>query len=130
MFKKSNIFILLPIMLICFSGCTTTREHLEQARFTISELEQINGERATRNAELEQLYNIEREGNQALKRIIEGQRTRINNYLESERKRIEEEKRIIDSLTGIFGEGNGIIRELREGYYKIREIVLQPEEVE
>ncbi len=122
------VFII--VFIIIFTGCTTTRTALREARNTIDQLEQLNAERTARNVELAQLYNAERTGNQGLERIIENQQSEINGYIESEKSRIEAEKLIIDSLSGIFGEGSDIIEELIRGYNNIREIFEQTKEME
>ena len=127
MFKS---IVVLFICLFTFSGCNTTKRALAEARVTITDLEQLNAERAARNEELERLYNAERIGNQELKRIIEKQQSELDGYFESERKRIEREKLIVNSLTGIFGEGSDIIEELIRGYSDIAESIGQTEPVE
>jgi hypothetical protein len=122
--------IIIGFLIIILSGCTTTRQALESARETISQLEQSNGERAARNIELEGLYTAERAGNKELERIINNQQSELNGYIEAERNRIEAEKLIVESLTGIFSEGSEIIEELIRGHYNIREIFEQAEEME
>ncbi len=124
MYKISFIIIFIIIL----SGCTTTRTALKEARGTIEQLERSDAERTARNIELAGLYNTERAGNEALKGIISSQQSELDDYIEAERNRIAAEKLIIDSLTGVFGEGSEIIEELIRGYNSIREIVLKNEE--
>lgn len=124
-----KIFIIILFCILTFTGCTTITRALTEAKNSIAELEQLNEERAERNLELESLYNSERTGNQELERIIDNQQSELDGYIESEKNRIEAEKRIIDSLSGIFGEGSEIIEELIRGYFDIRKIILQDEEI-
>ncbi len=115
------IFII--FFIIIFTGCSTTRRALEESRNTIEQLKQVDAERTARNTELERLLESERSGNLKLERIING-------YVESEKYRIEEEKRIIDSLQGIFGEGSEIIENLKLGYDNIRKYFESQESME
>ena len=124
-----NIIISIFIIIALF-GCSTTRQSLDEARDLIVELERSDALRTARNEELEELYNAERAGNTELKEIINSQKSELNKYIESERKRIESEKRIIEKLSGKFGEGSEIITELIEGYNSIRKIIHQNEETE
>ena len=115
-----HYFPIIILIAALFPGCASTRT-IEQARATITELEQYNAERAARNIELEKLFAAERAGNNQLKEIIENQQSELDGYIESERNRIAAERLIIESLTGIFGEGSKIIEELINGYRKIKQ---------
>jgi len=109
------IFIILSL-----SGCASLRT-LESARSKITKLEQLNEAGTARNGELESLLESERTGNQELKRIISEKQSELDGYFESEKRRIEAERKLIDSLSGIFEEGSDIIEELIRGYRLIRE---------
>jgi len=125
-----KLYIILIIIIVSlFTGCASTRT-LEQARDTIAELKQSNAERAARNIELEKLFNAERAGNNQLKEIISKQQSELNGYIESERNRIAAERLIIESLTGIFGEGSKIIEELINGYKQIKQYYFPVEVLE
>lgn len=113
----------ITIIFICFliiSGCATYRRTIESARESIEQLEQINADEAARNKSLESLIESERAGNKELERIIGEQKSKLNGYIESERIRSENEKRIIESLSDIFKQETDIIEQLREGYRLIR----------
>ena len=112
--------IIIVCIIIILSSCTTTRQALRQSRDTIEQLEQLNDDRRARNTELESLINAERAGNKELERIISEQQSSLNGYIESERARLERERQIIDSLSGIFSEGSDLIRQLKKGYRLIR----------
>jgi regulator of replication initiation timing len=115
-----KLFIVIFIIIV-FSGCTTTGAALRETRNTVIQLEQLNAERSVRIAELEKLYDAEAEGNTALRRVLKEQQSTLDKYIKSERYRIEQEKRIADNLSEIFGEGAAIIEEILDGYKKIRE---------
>lgn len=118
MYKSIIIFI---ILLLSLSGCTTYRRSIESARESIKQLEQLNADEAARNTALEILIDAEREGNKELERIITDQQSKLDGYIESERLRSEDERRIIESLSDIFSEEADIIEKLKQGYQLIRE---------
>ena len=114
-----NIIIISFVILL--SGCTTIRRDLKSARATIGQLEQLNLDEAARNTALEILINAERAGNKELERIITEQQERVDGYIESEKIRTENEKRIIENLSDIFREEADIIEQLKQGYRLIRD---------
>ncbi len=116
-----KIFIVISICVLSFPGCATYRRNIESARESIEQLEQLNTEEAARIKSLESLVESERAGNQELERIIGEQKSKLNGYIESERIRSEDEKRIIESLSGIFIQETDIIEQLKKGYQLIRE---------
>lgn len=130
MVKKIFIIAFIVVSCISFSGCQSYSRQIAAAENIIDELERVNGERAAEHAKLEQLYNIERTGNQALATLNDQIQGELNNYTESERRRIEAEREIIENLAGIFGNGQDIINQLIEGYEEIRRYILSLEEVE
>jgi peptidoglycan hydrolase CwlO-like protein len=121
MAKKILIVAITFVVLVVtiFSGCSTTRA-LRSARDRIVELEQINEEGTKRNTELENLLESERIGNQQMGELLSRIRSENERYLESERNRIEAEKQLANSLSGIFREGSDIIEQLIRGYHEIR----------
>ena len=125
---KINIIFIIVFILIA-SGCASIRA-LGSARSKIVELEQLNEARAARYTELEGLYNSEREGNKELERISRNQLSELNGYIESEKHRLEAERLIVDSLSGIFEEGESVIEGLIRGYQLIREYFEAQEIVE
>ena len=117
-----KIFVII-FVIVSFIGCRTFSDINDESTERVRELEQLNRDGETRNAKLEELYDSERKGNEAL-------RGTINDYLESERQRVEAEKRFIDSISGILQEGGDIIKRLFEGLEEIERYVLSLEEVE
>lgn len=117
MYKANIVFILLILTL--FSGCSTFRD-LRSARDRVIELERLNEEGAVRNSQLENLLKSERAGNEELERLLAEKRSKLEEYLESERIRIAAERKLADSLSGVFRESTDIIEGLIEGYRIIR----------
>lgn len=120
------MYKIIAILFICFfsiTGCATYRDQITAAENIIDELKRSDAERAIEYTKLEQLYNSEREGNTAL-------RKELNDYTESEKRRIDAEREIVKNLEGIFGSGQDIISKLIEGYEEIRKYVLSLEKVE
>lgn len=107
---RKTSFIIFSVLIACclFSGCATTRA-LQSAQNRVIELEQLGEERAARLEEQEQLNLAARGRAEELRRINE-------EYIKSERARLEADKLFIDSLTGIFKEGADIIERLIEGF--------------
>lgn len=117
---KIVIVFIFSICILTLSGCASTGV-IESARDRINELEQLNEAGAARNTELEELNASERAGNKELGDLLLGLRTENKQYLEAERNRLEAERLIVDSLTGIFEEGEDIIEGLIRGYHLIRD---------
>ncbi|MCK5612662.1 hypothetical protein KAR91_62900 [Candidatus Pacearchaeota archaeon] len=116
----SKFIIIFIIVILSFPGCASTRA-IESARNTIAGLEQLNTEQESRNIELEKLLESEREGNKELEKLLLGLREENNQYFESERNRVAEERKIIDRLSGIFSSESEIIEKLIRGYREIRD---------
>jgi len=116
-----KIIIISIILIFCFPGCATYRRVIESARESIEQLEQLNADETARNKILEELIIAERAGNKELERIIRNQKSELDGYIESERIRSEDEKRIIESLSNIFSQEADIIEKLKRGYQLIRE---------
>lgn len=117
MAKINIIFIVVFILVI--SGCASTRV-IESARNTIDGLEQLNREQESRNIELKELLESEREGNKELGNLLLELRAENKQYIESERDRTTEERKIIERLSGIFSSESEIIEKLIHGYNEIR----------
>lgn len=115
----SKIFIIIFICVLTFPGCASLRD-IESARNSITELEEIVSERTAANDEFERIIESERARNQEFERVIFGQQSTIDGFVISEENRIAAERKLIDSLSGIFREGSDIIEELIAGYYEIR----------
>ncbi len=127
MVKK--IFIILSLCLLSL-GCRTVGGTTQDAKDIIAELERANEARAIEYAKLEKLYNSEREGNQELRDLNEEIQGELDDYAESERRRIEAEREYIDSIAGIFGTGQEIIDQLIQGLDGIGKTILSNEDVE
>jgi hypothetical protein len=114
-----RIIISIVLIIIIFTGCTTLRT-LESARSRIAELEELNAEGDFRNTTLQGLLKAERTGNEELERILTEKRSELEIYFRSEKLRIEAERKLADSLSGIFSESTDIITQLIEGYRQVR----------
>jgi len=112
--------VIISFLVISLCGCTTTRQSLDSARSRVIELEELNKEGAARNTELANLLESERIGNEELERILSEKRSELEGYFDSERSRIEAERRLADSLSGIFNEGSDIVEQLIKGLREIR----------
>ena len=126
---KIIIICIVLILILSLSGCTSTRA-IRSARNRINELEKLNEAGAARNTELGELLESERAGNKEMGILLSGIRTENDKYIEAERNRIEAERLVIDSLTGIFKEGEDLIEGLIRGYNIIREYIEALEVVE
>ncbi len=116
----SKNLIILIIILFALSGCTSTRV-IESARDRIAELEKLNEAGAARNIELEKLNEAERAGNKELGDLLFRLRAENEQYIEAERNRLEAERLIVDSFSGIFEDGETIIERLIRGHNLIRD---------
>jgi len=105
--------------MLVLTSCTTLRT-LESARDRIDELKQLNAAGTIRNSQLEGLLEAERTGNAELERILSEKRSELEKYITSEELRIIAERKLADSLQGIFSEGSDIIGQLIEGYRQVR----------
>jgi len=116
MVKISIIFIML---LAIFSGCASTRV-IESARDRINELEGLNEAGTARNIELAELLESERSGNEAIRIIVESQKSEIDGYLQSAKNRTESEKRIAEGIGDIFVDGETELEGVIRRYYLLR----------
>ena len=130
MAKKIFVIIFVVISCFAFSGCQSYSRKIADAENTIDELKRSDAERAIEYSRLEGLYNRERAGNTALRDINGEIQGKLDGYTESERRRIEAEREILENLEGIFSSGQGIIDQLIEGYEEIRKFISSLEKVE
>lgn len=117
MSKINIIFIILIITL--FSGCNTTRA-LNSARARVTEFQQLNVERESRITELEGLLESARSGNKQISDLLTKLRAENDRYTESERRRLEDDRKLVSGISEIFKEGTGLIERLIDGLRLIR----------
>lgn len=115
---KINIIFIIVFILIT-SGCASTRV-IESARDRINELEGLNEAGTARNLELAELLESERSGNEAIRIIVESQKSELDDYFQSAKNRTESQKRIAEGIGDIFVDGETELEGVIRRYYLLR----------
>ena len=115
--------IILVFAVIFLTGCATYRRAIESARESIEQLEQSAEAREVEFSTLEGLFEAERKRNSELQKLTD-------DYTESERRRLEAEREIINNLEGILESREDILSKLIAVTREIRNYILSIEEAE
>ena len=123
MAKKIILVAVIIMSVFINSGCVSYSRKIADAERIIDTLEQSAAARGIEYATLEGLFESERERNIELQSLADG-------YTESEQRRLETERKLLENLEGIFESRQDLLSKLVTVTEEIRKFILSIEEVE